>query len=109
MSGFGPVSAGRSPVFVRPTIGAESRRFCRLCYCCLSSACVLVPELRVVVLNTRCLAVDTFGCAAAAKWRLRRCLVVRHVNSAGAIKETSLPLLVSDVAYAKVSWPVWLP
>jgi hypothetical protein len=76
MSGFGPVSAGRSPVFVRPTTGAVSRRFCRLCYCCLSSACVLVPELRVVVLNTRCLAVDTFGCAAAAKWRLRRCLVV---------------------------------
>ena len=53
MSSFGPVSAGRSPVFVRPTTGAVSRRFCGLCYCCLSSACVLVPELRVVVLCIR--------------------------------------------------------
>ena len=30
----------------------------------------------------------------------------RHVYSAGAIKATSLPLLVSDVAYVKVSWPI---
>jgi len=28
MSGYGPVSAGRSPVFVRPTTGAVSRRSC---------------------------------------------------------------------------------
>ena len=78
MSGFGPVSAGRSPVFVRPTTGAVSRPVGYVAYVTVafSSACVLVPELRVVVLNTRCLAVDTFGCAAAAKWRLRCCLVV---------------------------------
>src|SRR5680860_934522 len=47
-----------------------------LCYRCLSSACVLVPELRELVLRTCCLAVDAFGCAAATKWRLRRCLVM---------------------------------
>ena len=53
MSSFGPVSAGRSPVFVRPTTGAVSRHSCGLCYCCLASACVLVPDQREVVLHTR--------------------------------------------------------
>jgi len=53
MSSFGPVSAGRSPVFVRPTTGAVSRHSCGLGYCCLSSACVQVPDLREVVLRTR--------------------------------------------------------
>jgi hypothetical protein len=52
MSCFGPVSAGRSPVFVRPTTGAVSRHLCGFGYCCLSSACVLVPGLREVVLRT---------------------------------------------------------
>jgi len=53
MSSFGPVSAGRSPVFVRPTTGAVSRHSCGYCCCCLSSACVLLPDLREVVLRTR--------------------------------------------------------
>ena len=35
MSCFGPVSAGRSPVFVRPTTGAVSRHSCGLRCCCL--------------------------------------------------------------------------
>ena len=38
-------------LFILPTY--VSRHSCGLCYCCLSSACVLVPELRVVVLCIR--------------------------------------------------------
>jgi len=53
MSSFGPVSVVRSPVLVRPTSDAVSRHSCGLCYCCLSSACVHVPDLREVVLCTR--------------------------------------------------------
>lgn len=53
MSCFGPVSVGRSPVPVRPTTDAVSGHSCGLCYCCLSSACVQVPDLREVVLRTR--------------------------------------------------------
>lgn len=103
------MSAGRSPVFVRPTTGAVSRRSRCLCYRCLSSACVLVPELWEVVHCTGCLAVDASGCVAAAIWRLRRCLVALARLRVGAIKVASLPLLVSDVANDKVSWPFWLP
>ena len=109
MSCFGPVSAGSSPVFVRPTTGAVSRRSRGLCYCCLSSACVLVPELREVVHSTGCLAVEAFWCFAAAIWRLRRCLVALACLRVGAIKAASLPLLVLDVAHDEASWPFWLP
>jgi len=103
------VSAGSSPVFVRPTTGAVSRRSRGLCYRCLSSACVLVPELWEVVHSTGCLAVDAFGRSAAAIWRLRRCLVALPRLRVGAIKAALLPLLVSDVAHDEVSWPFWLP
>jgi hypothetical protein len=70
MSSFGPVSAGRSPVFVRPTAGAVSRHSCGLCYCC-PSACMLVPDLREVVHHTRlprggCLRVCCCGQMALA-------------------------------------------
>ena len=78
MSSFGPVSAGRSPVFVRPTTGAVSRRSRGLCYRCLFEVlvcCYLNYGKWCYVLHGS-LAVDAFGCAAAAKWRLRCCVVV---------------------------------
>ena len=53
MSSFGPVSAGRSPVFVRPTTGAVSRHSLWLMLLLPLSACVLVPDLREVVHHTR--------------------------------------------------------
>jgi hypothetical protein len=76
----------------------------------IKSACVLVPDLREVVL---CIIVASrrtpFGCAAAAEWRLRRCLVALARYVPAAIKATSLPLLVSDAAHDKGSWPFRLP
>lgn len=42
------------------------------------------------------------GACGVASW-------YRHVFVHGAIRATSLPLLVSDVAHDKSSWPFWLP
>ena len=110
MSCFGPVSAGRSPVFVRPTTGALSRHSCGLCYCCLASACVLLPEQREVVLHTRLPRgghLRVSHCGQTTLVALPRGAVLVYVP--GAIKAASLALLVSDVAHDIGSWPFWLP
>ncbi len=66
MSSFGPVSAGRSPVLVRLTTGAVSRHSRGLRCCCLSSACVPVPDQRELVLRTRLPRGGHLRCTAAA-------------------------------------------
>lgn len=69
-----------------------------------------VPDLREVVLRIIVASRRTpSGCAVAAEQRLRRCLVALACNVPAAIKATSLPLLVSDAAHDKGSWPFRLP
>ena len=67
MSCFGPVSAGRSPVFVRPTTGAVSRHSC-VAYAAVAFevlACSY-PSYGKWRFVHCCIVVVTLGCATAA-------------------------------------------